>query len=224
MFCPNCTCELPAVAKFCVRCGSKILPTRINQRLPPLSTEVFPNANPQDSKRAEFLDAEDPSPFAHVKGNKFVVSRHSILPSLCVKCGSSPTDPWLKKTFSWHNPALYFLMVSPVLYVIVALIVQKKIRLAVPLCSTHWSIRRKRQWLAAVFLLGCIPLPTAMAIYIGNDAANVLAIWIGIAMFVVGLVFFGYSSMIRPTYIGSNSAEFKGACPEFLVSLMRSGL
>ena len=32
MFCPSCSCELPAVAKFCVRCGSPVaIPSTTNR-------------------------------------------------------------------------------------------------------------------------------------------------------------------------------------------------
>jgi hypothetical protein len=225
MFCPNCACELPAVAKFCVRCGSRQESSSAVQSVQNVSRSSAVAAvrtADLDSKKAEFPDFEVAPPHLYATGKKFVVPRDAILPSLCIKCGNAPTEPWLKKSYSWHNPLVYLLLISPVVYLIVALIVRKKIKLAVPLCSAHRSIRKKRLWLSIILLLGCIPLPVAMAAYIGTDAANTLALWLGLGMFVAGVIFYAYVSPIRPTHIWASSAEFTGACPEFLASLSPS--
>jgi Double zinc ribbon len=222
MLCPNCACELPAVARFCVRCGSQLAlaakPQVAEQFASPLLPQQTLDASAME-KRARFPDAEAPPPYAYATGKTFIVPQDAVLPSRCVKCGNSPTEPWLKKTYSWHHPALYFLMISPIIYVIVALIVRKRIELAVPLCSAHKSIRKKRLWAGAILLLTCIPLPVAFATYIGNDPAAAVAVWAGLAMFVVGLVFLTYASPVKPVLIRGQQATFKGACPEFLARL-----
>jgi hypothetical protein len=172
-----------------------------------------------DSKRATFLDSERVSSHLCAVGNILVVPRGSILPARCVKCGNTPIEPWVRITFSWHHPGYYFLLISPILYVIVALIVRKTIKLSIPLCKAHKSIRRKRLWVGAILLVGCIPLPAALGAYVGNDAAGIVAIWLGIGMFVAGLFFLAYAPPLKATHISSASAEFKGACREFLTSL-----
>jgi hypothetical protein len=222
MFCPNCGCNLPAVAKFCVRCGSQILSSvEVGRTVGTTDAPGTAAAATQlpDSRRAQFPDSEVPPPYAYAKGNRFVVPRDAVLPPRCVKCGNLPADPWLTKTFSWHSPGLYVLLVSPILFLIVALIVQKKIKLSVPLCATHKSIRKKRLWLSAILLLGCIPIPVALATYVGNDEAAALSVFLGLGMFLAGAAFHGYASPIRPAHIGSGSAEFKGACKDFLANL-----
>jgi hypothetical protein len=224
MLCPNCGCELPAVAKFCARCGSRLslvaTPQVIGEQTvsPSLPLEVS-DAAALDSKRARFPEVEAPPPWAYATGHTFVVPASVVLPSRCVKCGNPPSEPWLKKNFSWHHPGLYFLVISPIVYLIVALIVRKTIELSVPLCRAHRSIRKKRLWMGTILLLACIPLPVAFYTYIGTDAASDVAIWVGIAMFVAGIAFLSYASPIRPVRIQSHRAIFKGACPEFLASL-----
>lgn len=129
-----CDCELPAVAKFCVRCGARVdstVDTRPIESVTIPRSVQFEKEATADSRRAEFIDSEPPPPFAYAAGNKFVVSHDSVLPSCCVKCGNPPAEPWLRKTFSWHNPFLYLLIISPVINIIVALIAQKKIKLSV---------------------------------------------------------------------------------------------
>lgn len=170
------------------------------------------------------FDVCDPDriPVPYAEGNGFVVPRDAILPSRCVKCAKTAAEPWLEKTFSWHHPALYFLLPLGLFpYAIVATIIRKKIKLAVPLCDAHKSIRKKRLWMGALLLLMCIPVPWALASYIIEDAgvAFCIAALLGTVMFVAGVMFTVCESPLRATRIGSASAEFKGACPDFLASL-----
>jgi Protein of unknown function (DUF2569) len=44
MFCPNCACELPAVAKFCVRCGSRV--EHLTSRVETISVATPQPTNP----------------------------------------------------------------------------------------------------------------------------------------------------------------------------------
>jgi hypothetical protein len=62
----------------------------------------------------------------------------AALPQLCVKCGAPADGKPVVKTFYWHNPAFYLIILAGVLiYVIVAMIVRKSIRVSVPLCAQH---------------------------------------------------------------------------------------
>jgi hypothetical protein len=139
-----------------------------------------------------------------------------------VKCANPATEPSLKKIFSWHHPALYFLVLLGFFpYAIVASIIRKKIKLNVPLCDEHKSIRTKRLWIGAVLLLTCIPVPWWLASHFIRDYGT--AFWVGflfgIGMFVAGVMFTVCESPLQAKRIGLDSAEFTGACPEFLASL-----
>jgi hypothetical protein len=161
-------------------------------------------------------------PALYAKGNSFVFPRGGALPSRCVKCGTSATDPSLKQIFSWHHPALYLLALFGLFpYAIVAAIVQKRIKLNIPLCDAHKSIRTKRLWIGAVLLLTCIPVPWVVASHTIKDdgTAFVVGLLLGLGMFVTGIMFTVCESPLRAIRIGLDSAEFTGACPEFLASL-----
>jgi hypothetical protein len=147
------------------------------------------------------------------------MSPNSVLPPFCVKCGNPAADPWVKVTFSWHHPGYYFFLISPIIYVIVALIARKTLKVAIPLCQPHKAIRKNRLWIAAVLLLGCVPLPAIFASYVNNEAADSLAVILGLGMFIVGLFFLVFTSPLRPTSISSSSTHLKGACPEFLAKI-----
>src|ERR1035438_1465832 len=61
------------------------------------------------------------------QGKILVVPSGSHLPELCVKCGAPASGKPLTKTFSWHSAGYYFLIfIGLIVYVIVALVVQKK--------------------------------------------------------------------------------------------------
>jgi hypothetical protein len=170
------------------------------------------------------FDVCDPDriPVPYAEGNGLVVPRDAILPRRCVKCANTATEPWLQKTFSWHHPALYFLLLLGLFpYAIVAAIIRKKIKLAVPLCDAHKSIRKKRLWTGALLLFTCIPVPWVLASYTIKDAgvAFCIAALLGAGMFVAGVMFTVCESPLRATHIGLDSAKFKGACPDFLASL-----
>ena len=74
-----------------------------------------------------------------------------VLPDRCIHCNQPAGGFKLKRTVYWHNPALYLLIViSALIYVIVALIVRKSVRLEVGLCQRHRS--RRRLGLALLFV------------------------------------------------------------------------
>lgn len=48
MFCPNCACELPAVAKFCVKCGSRVAVPTVRQASVSFCTNCAKPLDPSD--------------------------------------------------------------------------------------------------------------------------------------------------------------------------------
>ena len=68
-------------------------------------------------------------------------------------------------------------------------------------------------------MVGCIPVPSILGVYIDNDAMVGILVWLGIGMFIAGLFFLVYAAPLKATRITSEGAEFLGACPEFLDGL-----
>ncbi len=202
---------------FCVKCGSELYPNKtvcpncrfdnVNNMTPPVAVSGYPLTMPPTQRE----------PYA--EGNILVVPPGAALPAGCVKCGGAPAR-WLKKTFYWHNPLLYLLILAGLLiYGIVVLIVRKQAQLAVPLCEAHDSARKTKLWIGAILLLGCIPLPVALGTYLNSDAAGPIAFLLGIVMFFAGAIMISLSQVLRATYIGDDCAKFKGADPNFLARL-----
>ena len=145
------------------------------------------------------------------------------LPPPCVKCGAPANGKPVTKTFSWHHPALYLVaLVGLVIYVIVAMIVRKSIRLTVPLCASH---AQKRSM--AVILSWVIPLIGVADAFIlpnlGMDGG--VAVLITIACLLTGLIIWAVVSYpIRPRYIDQYRAEFTGLCEAYLQQFPPKGI
>src|SRR5262245_61597309 len=85
-------------------------------------------------------------------GKKLVMTKMAELPNVCVKT-NQPADGWLRRKMYWHQPAIYVLLViSPVIYAIVALIVRQKADIRVGLCADR--IKRRRWSMAVAVLFG----------------------------------------------------------------------
>lgn len=81
------------------------------------------------------------------KGFDLVVHERVGLPPYCIKCdeevSGSSGGAFLRQKFRWHHPAVYVAIISPMIYVILALALSKRATLDLPLCGTHMAKRRK---------------------------------------------------------------------------------
>jgi hypothetical protein len=136
------------------------------------------------------------------------------LPPLCVRCGAPAIDKPLKKTFYWHHRALYILLLSPIIYAIVAVIVRKSMKVNVPLCLQH--ARRRSNAIIFAWLIPVIGIADIFILpKIGVDP-GVIAL-ITTACIITGLVIWAVvANPIRPTSIDKYYGEFSGFCEIFL--------
>ena len=96
---------------------------------PMSSPEVIPYATPIGAV---------PNQDVWQQGANVVVRKNGTLPARCPRCNAPVTDPPKAKTFYWHNPALYLLILAGVLiYAIVALIVREKGLVYIHMCRKH---------------------------------------------------------------------------------------
>jgi hypothetical protein len=137
------------------------------------------------------------------------------LPNRCVRC-NQPTDGFrLEKKLYWHSPILYIaILVSPLIYVVIAMILRKTVTIRFGLCPGHRARRRNGMligWLGALLSI------TACTAGIAADAPE--AIFGGIGLFVilpiVGIVM---AHVIQPKKIEHHLAWLKVGKP-FLESL-----
>lgn len=89
-----------------------------------------------------------------------IMTKDAALPNRCVKC-NAPTPERLKRKLQWHHPALYLLvLVSILVYAIVAMVVRKTATVNLGLCEEHRESRKLSiiitVLLAFVAVLSCI--------------------------------------------------------------------
>ena len=117
----------------------------------------------------------------------------SELPHRCVYCNAPVTEPIKERKLYWHHPGWYLLLfVSIWIYIIVALIVRKKIMIKPGLCEAHLQTRRKGIIMGWVFFfigLACVPID------IFFDLESLLTIF-GVITILISIFVIMYSSRI----------------------------
>jgi len=146
-------------------------------------------------------------------GDQLLALPHSDLPRYCVKCGR-PALEYRKRSFYWHSPWLYLLILLHFLvYLIAALAVRKQAVHHVGLCSEH----RKRRlnfilmaWSSLVPLFGCFLFDSGAVIGLGILAFLVMLLWGLIGM-----------QILKPKKIDVELAVYRGVSTAFLARLPR---
>lgn len=154
------------------------------------------------------------------RGSKLIIPAPApgqpvILPAPCIRCGAPADGKPVTKTYAWHHPAIYLTILAGVLiYVIVAVIVRKLMKVTVPLCARHAQRRS-----IAVILAWVLPLIGIADIVIlsqFNVNGGVIAL-IAIALIFAGIILWAVVGMpIRPSFIDQFRGEFSGFCKDYL--------
>lgn len=115
--------------------------------------------NPYEAPAAEIAKEEHhlKEPGGAWRDGKLLVMRpEANLPDRCIRCNAPAGGFRFKRNLSWHPPGWYLLLFfNLIIYVIVALIVRKRAKVAVGLCARH---RKKR---ANAIILGWLDLKQA---------------------------------------------------------------
>jgi hypothetical protein len=148
-------------------------------------------------------------------GKILVLRNGSHLPDRCIKCNGPAVTPMKRRKVYWHHPALYALLVSWPIYLIVALIVRKSAAVAPGLCSVH----RTRRWIGIAVGWGGLLLSILLMI-VGGGSENGLLVLAGLILFLTALVAAVLlSRLIFPQRIDQDFVRLKGCGKAFLDSL-----
>lgn len=146
-------------------------------------------------------------------GELLVVAQGARLPThMCVKCGGVAGGPPEQRTLRWHEPWIGLVaLLSPLIYVIVALIVTKSFKVAFGLCAAcrarhHTKLYVGWGLLAATVL--CVALDIAVA-RVGLVALG------GVVLLLVGVVWLAVARLLVPDRIDERYARIKGSAPAF---------
>jgi hypothetical protein len=147
------------------------------------------------------------------------------LPPVCMRCGE-PAEEYRRKQFNWHPQWVYILLIAGLLvFVIVAVILTKWMRIRAPLCpahTNHWLWRTLVVLLsllllvflaiASIFLLSALERQPGRQHLFGFVCLGVVVlavIWL-IATIVIQM------TAIRPTEITDRDITLTGVSVEFV--------
>jgi hypothetical protein len=153
-------------------------------------------------------------------GKKLVMTRTAELPNVCVKT-NQPADGWLRRKMQWHHPALYALAVSPIIYIIVALIVRQRADIRVGLCAERFKRRRWAMagaWLVALIGIGLCILGVRMSAPGPNDVPPFLILGGILVVIIAAIVGITLTRVVHPERITKDYVWISGVHPEFLAS------
>jgi hypothetical protein len=192
-------------------------------------TDINPYASPMSSFEAQPVMAveavHEPWQGLFRKGNLLVMNKQAGLPDRCVKSNQPAFGRRLRRSMSWHHPAIYLSIFAGLLiYIILAIVLQKRATIYIGLSET-WV--RKRRW--AIFWGWMIALfgvaVTVLSMIIMGDRHNqmdwaVFGIPLGVIIFFIGCIYGSVCSrMVVQTRIDDHFVWLKGVHPDFLAEL-----
>lgn len=149
------------------------------------------------------------------EGKLVVVPVGNKLPPRCVKC-NAPADLEKPRAFAWHHPGWYlFIPLNIILYAVIAMLVQKRAKVALGLCVAHRA-RRRKFTLTAVALLLMAVVGVYFAAIGENPALGGMSLLAFLAALIVAII---GSRSLHPARISADEVRLKGASPAFLDSL-----
>ena len=144
------------------------------------------------------------------------MTRDSSLPARCAKCNKAVSNKPVKRTLYWHVPWVYFLiLISVLIYIIVALIIRKKAVVLVPECDEH---RQRRylviavSWLMVFVGIGCF-------FYAMNPNHGTWAL-AGVVLVIAGIVAGLWKGvLVSAKKIDDRFVHVRGFCRDYLEGL-----
>src|SRR5262249_8624644 len=176
---------------------------------------------------AGIMTATAPAPITRMGSKLLIPIRYSrgvvVLPRLCVRCGAAANGRPVEKMFYWHHPAVYLAIFAGVLiYLIVALVVRKGMKIRVPLCAQH--AQRRGVLVTLAWVLPLIGIADVFVLPRFNVDGGLVAL-ICIGLILAGIVLWAVvSSPIRPKFIDATRGEFTGFCETFLQQFPEAGV
>lgn len=201
MFCVKCGKENPDSGSFCWSCGSSLFKDSASSQ-----TKVVLSASTTSA-----VTAQPAAVTALQHKGKLIVPNGAKLPSACVKCGASGIARPFR--FAWLSPGYYLLIFLGIFpYVLIRLLLRKRVRILVPLCETHGSHAHRLKIITIITLVSAIPVGFIVGAAAGEDSGFLL---FGLLV-VAGTVLLWVYPPLRPIFIDKTHATFDGACDEFL--------
>ena len=186
----------------------------------PFAEQVNPYATPQIAGYQPNMPGVGQNPYAGLwrRGNVLVMHKMAPLPDICLK-SNQPAQRRLKRTMYWHHPAIYIaVLISPLIYIILALCLQKNATIHIGL-TDEWYVRRRTRMLIAWSTVLIGGLLFALGIMIGDqsEGAAVGLVLSGLLLPLAGLIYGLIACrLVSPERITDQYVFIKGVHPDFL--------
>lgn len=145
-----------------------------------------------------------------------IMSRDGDLPDRCVKCNEPADEPTKTRTVYWHHPGFYlFLLINVILYVIVALIARKRVKVTPALCARHKKKRVAGLWVGwGSFIVGFF----AMSAAVGNERFDLALVLLLVMLsgIIAGIIM---SRIVYANRINDRYVQLRGCGKAFLAEL-----
>jgi hypothetical protein len=167
---------------------------------------------------AELAEPEDGGVWR--QGKLLVMHKRATLPDRCVKSNRPAHGRRLKRDLYWHHPAIYLTILIALVYIILAVVLQKRAVIHIGL-SSEWFAKRRRAiligWGSVLVAIAMVVLGIATA----NEYSHALAlIPMSPLVFLVGTIYgLVAARMVAPKRIADDYVWLKGVHPDFLASL-----
>jgi hypothetical protein len=154
------------------------------------------------------------------RGNEIVVHKHASFPSKCVKCGQdfsySNNGSFATHKFRWHNPLVYIALISPFIYLILALVISERFSFEVPYCQTHLQEHETTK----NYLIGGVFASIGLIVLLGMFGAGGWAFLVGIVSILVLPIIREYAyKPFRVKNVDGQYVYLQGATQEYLNTL-----
>jgi hypothetical protein len=155
------------------------------------------------------------------QGPLLVMHKNAALPQRCVK-SNVPTARTLKRSLTWHHPAVYIaLLFNLLVYIILAIVLSKRATIYIGL-SDPWFSRRR--W---AILIGWGSVLASIGMFIGgivlldrNEGAGGFLVLGAFVVFLAGAIYGLIAArMVSPTRITDEYVWLKGVHRDFLATL-----
>ena len=141
-----------------------------------------------------------------------VMTKGASLPNRCVKC-NAPTPERLSRKLQWHHPALYLLiLVSILVYWVVAMVVRKTAVVNLGLCEEHRE-SRKLSIIITVLLAFVAALSSIAAVQLEMPLLFLVALVLVFAAAIYGSLTI---RVVAPTKIDEHFVWIKGVDSNYL--------
>ena len=186
----------------------------------PFAEQVNPYAAPQVAGYQPSMPGVGQNPFAGLwrQGTILVLHKMAPLPDICL-LSNQPANRRLKRSMHWHHPAIYIaLLISPIIYIILALILQKTATIHIGLTNEWYTRRRRRMLLAwSMALAGALLFGMGIAVGESSEGVAVAGVILGLLLALSGLIYGLIACrLVTPQRITDQYVFIKGVHPDFL--------